>query len=335
MPLPAALPPQGSTQAEVVVTEGVWGTPFDELAKSHHVVSTTGGSTDIPDELLRGARALVVRNRTQVDADLLARAPHLQIVARAGAGLDNLDLNAITAAGTVAVAALGANAASVAEHAVAGALALSKDLLAGDHGTRQGEWDRRPRRELAGGTWGLISAGATARATGRLATGLGMRVLAHDPYLEPADPRLADSEIRLAPLADVLAEADVVSVHLPATTATTGLIDAEFLAAMKDTAILVNVGRGETIDEAALVDALRRGHLGGAALDVRATEPPQVGPLERAPRTLLSPHVAGITTAAQARITTVLCRDIAAVLDGRPARAAVAELSQPLIKDAS
>lgn len=315
--------------ADVVVTEGVWGSAFDRLTRSFDVATAPGGPEPIDPELLGGARALVVRNRTRVDPSLLAGAPRLEIVARAGVGLDNLDLPAIDRAGSVAVAALGANAASVAEHAVASALAIAKGLVDLDRDTRAGGWDRGARRELAGATWGLLSAGATARATGALARGLGMRVLAYDPYVAADDPRLVEAGIRLASLDEVLVAADVLSVHLPATADTTGMLNANALARLKDDAILVNVGRGEVVDEDALADTLESGRLAGAALDVRANEPPDAGRLERAPRTLLTPHVAGITAAAQQRVTDVLCNEIEAVLQGRAPTAVVGNLDRP------
>ncbi len=316
------------TAPDVVVLEGVWGQAFDALAARREVLRVPTVDA-VPREALSGCRALVVRNRTHVATGLADAAPSLQIVARAGVGLDNLDLPALDAAGVVAVAALGANAASVAEHALADALALAKGLVEADAATRGGSWDRTPRRELAGGVWGLLSAGATARATAALARGLRMSVIAYDPYLEADDPRLRSAGIELLSLDEVLHRADVLSVHLPATAETAGLLDAGALAAMRPAAYLVNVGRGEVVDEDALADALERGHLGGAALDVRAHEPPGSSRLDTAPRTLFSPHVAGITVAAQERIAGVLVREVDAVLDGAAASAVVGSLDRP------
>ena len=321
--------------AEVLVAEGVWNPAFEALSTRRGVDRVAGGDHPVPADLLGQCRALVVRNRTQVGAALLEAAPKLEIVARAGVGLDNLDLSALDCAGVVAVAPLGANAASVAEHAVASALALAKGLVGLDASTRAGSWDRSPRRELAGGVWGLLSAGTTARATATLARGLGMQVVAYDPYLDPSDQRVRAAGIRLTSLAEVLGSADVLSVHLPATLETIGLLDAAALAAMKPDAYLVNVGRGEVVDEDALIEALQSGHLGGAALDVRAHEPPTPGRLEDAPRTLLTPHVAGITTAAQERIGDILAREIDLVLDGAAASAAVGSLNRPRLRDQS
>lgn len=153
--------------------------------------------------------------------------------------------------------------------------------------------------------------------------------MAYDPYVDPTSPHLRDAGVRLTSLEEVLRSADVVSLHLPATRETTGLLDAPALASMKPDAFLVNVGRGEVIDEPALVAALEDGHLAGVALDVRSTEPPHLGRLETAPRTLLTPHVAGITTAAQRRIGILLVGEIDAVLDGSAATASVGSHDRP------
>lgn len=293
---------------EIVVLEGVWGEPFEKLAATREVAR---------DGELGGARALVVRNRTQVDAELLATAPSLQVVGRAGVGLDNIDVDAADARGVVVVAPLGANAVSVAEHTLALALALIRDVVGHDRSVRAGRWERTPGRELAGRTWGVLGFGATGRAVARMAAALGMRVLAYDPYVSDS------SGVELADLPTVLGAADVLSVHLPATPATRGLLDQAALRSMRAGAVLVNVGRGEVVNEDALAAALRDGHLAGAALDVRAAEPPGPGPLDSAPNVIFTPHVAGITVESQQRILEILADDITAVLDGREAQHAV------------
>lgn len=316
---------------DVVVVEDVWGPPFERLSADFAVRRDAEAWSD-PARLaaaLADARALVVRNRTRVTAELLASARRLEVVARAGVGLDNIDVPAADAAGVVVVAPLGANAVSVAEHALALALAVARRVVPLDGDVRRGGWRREPGVELAGGTWGLLSAGATARATGRLAHALGMTVLAHDPYVDPGDPALTG--IRLVGLDELVARSDVLSVHLPATDATCGLVDARLLAAAKPGLILVNCGRGEVVDEDALADALADGRIAGAGLDVRANEPPTPGRLEALPNVVLTPHVAGITVAAQRRVGEILCHDIRAVLDGRPAEHHVTRTARPAV----
>lgn len=318
-------------RTDVAVVEDVWGPAFDDIAARRTLRREPEAwrSPELLAEAVSHARALVVRNRTQVNRELLSAAPDLQIVARAGVGLDNIDLAAADDLGVVVVAALGANATSVAEHAVALALSLARGIPILDAKVRAGSWDRRPGRELAGGTWGLLSAGATARATARLASALGMRVIAYDPYLDPGHPELDSLGLTLAPLEEVVAQADVLSVHLPSTPETRHLIDADLLAVMRPGAILINVGRGEVLDEEALADALEDGGLAGAGLDVREQEPPPDSRLHRLSNVVLTPHVAGITHQAQHRIGKLLCAEIDRVLDGTDATHAVGAHRRP------
>lgn len=316
--------------AEVAITEDVWGSPFDELSRRRSVVCQPGAWQD-RDELTAvasRARALVVRNRTIVDEALFARCPRLCIVARAGVGLDNIDVEAADRAGVVVTAPLGANAVSVAEHTLGLALALARQTVTLDADCRAGNWSRLPGRELHGGQWGLLGAGATARACGALATALGMRVLAYDPFIDPANPGLAAAGIELASLEEVAAGSGVLSCHLPASPQTRHMVGRALLARMPAGALLVSVGRGEVVDEDALADALESGALGGAALDVRAQEPPVRGRLEALGNVIFSPHIAGITTQSQQRIMQVLADDIEAVLSGGRAASSVGRCAQ-------
>ncbi len=317
--------PNSAGPVEVAITEDVWAPALAELAARRTVIRC-GDAWQDRDRLASvasRARALVVRNRTVVDAALLSRCPRLRIVARAGVGLDNIDVAAADRAGVVVTAPIGANAVSVAEHTIGLALALARGTVTLDAGCHAGHWTRRPGRELRGRTWGLLGAGATARACGGLAAALGMRVLAYDPYLDPGHPDLAGAGITLAALDDVAAAADVLSCHLPATVQTAGLVGRELIARMRPGALFINVGRGEAVDEGALADALESGALGGAALDVRAAEPPARGRIEDLGNVILTPHVAGITTESQQRIMRVLADDIEAVLAGGQAASSV------------
>lgn len=316
--------------ADVLVVEDVWGPAFDRLAATvtvSHQPELWHDRARLHAEAAR-ARALVVRNRTQVDAALLDAAPGLQVVARAGVGLDNVDVDAATARGVVVVAARGANASSVAELTVGLALALARGIVDHDRSVRLGRWERTAGRELGGCTWGLLGVGATGLAVARLASCLAAEVVGFDVAVDGDDQAVRAAGVRMAPMEEVTASADVLSVHLPATADTRGLIDAAFLARMRPGSLLVNVGRGEVVDEAALAAALRRGHLGGAALDVRAEEPPRAGPLDEAPNVVFTPHVAGITTEAQGRVTAMLAEDLAALLGGGEARHAVGPLTK-------
>ncbi|MCW3840697.1 hypothetical protein ONA70_11360 [Micromonospora yasonensis] len=316
---------------DVVVTEDVWDEPLQKLATELAIDRRPDAwrTPELLPEILTGARAVVVRNRTRVTADLLAACPDLQVVARGGVGLDNIDVDAANELGVVVVAPLGANAISVAEHTIGLALALARQTVPLDRASRAGQWDRRAGRELSGRTWGLLGAGATGRACARAAAALGMRVVAYDPYVAPDHPEVSKLGIRLVGLAELAAEADVLSCHLPATPETIGLIDAAFLGAMRPDALLISVGRGEVVDEEALADALAAGRLGGAGLDVRATEPPARGRLEEFDNVILTPHIAGITVESQRRIIGILAAEIGTILGGGLARYAVGSHNRP------
>ena len=310
---------------DVAVVEDVWGEAFERLSGDLEVVFNPK-AWESSEELLalaHEARALVVRNRTQVDRTLLEACPGLLIVGRAGVGLDNIDLTGADELGVAVVAPRGANATSVAEHAIALALVLARHVVKLDRACRDGGWQRVPGRELSGGTWGVLGAGATARATARAAKALGMQVVAYDPYVTPDHPEMVEIGLRLASLNEVVSTADILSCHLPATEATRNLVGARLLAQTKPTALFINLGRGEVVDEDALADAVEEGRLAGAGLDVRAEEPPTPGRLERLSSVVLTPHVAGITEQSQARILQVLADDIRSVLAGGEARNAV------------
>ena len=310
---------------DVAVVEDVWGEAFERLSGDLEVVFNPK-AWESSEELLalaHEARALVVRNRTQVDRTLLEACPGLLIVGRAGVGLDNIDLASADELGVAVVAPRGANATSVAEHAIALALVLARHVVELDRACRDGGWQRVPGRELSGGTWGVLGAGATARATARAVKALGMQVVAYDPYVNPDHPEMVEIGLPLASLDEVVSTADILSCHLPATEATRNLVGARLLAQTKPTALFINLGRGEVVDEDALADAVEEGRLAGAGLDVRAEEPPTPGRLERLSSVVLTPHVAGITEQSQARILQVLADDIRSVLAGGEARNAV------------
>lgn len=314
-----------SIDADVVVLEDVWGPPLARLEDDFKVVRSAHRGLDVEDlaEVLQGARSLVVRNRTLVTSELIGRCPDLKAIARAGVGLDNIDVSAADQHGVVVIAPLGSNAVSVAEHSVAMALALFRHILPLDRGTRSGGWDRRPGRELAGKVWGLLGAGATGRACARLARAFGMQVVAFDPYISPDHQELRDLGIELTDLVDVARRADVLSCHLPATEETVGLVGTDLIERMKPSAVLVSVGRGEVVDEGALAVALTEQRLAGAALDVRAEEPPIMGILETLDNVILTPHTAGITSESQGRILEILADELRAVLSGARSRYAV------------
>ena len=255
------------------------------------------------------------------------RSGNLQIIGRAGVGLDNIDLAAAEDLGIIVVTSGAASARSVAEHALALAFAVARDIPRLDSEVRDGKWERRYGMELFGKTWGVVGLGRTGRATAELARGCGMAALAHDPYIVADDPEIRALGLSLMSLDDLLAAADIISVHLPLGPSTVNLFDRQRLSAMRPGSLLINVARGEIIDEEALADALESGALGGAGLDVRADEPPICGRLESSPHCVLTPHVAGLTIAAQERIVSTIANDIERVMSGTNAFHAVT--SQP------
>jgi len=308
----------------ILISEDVWGAPFQKLEGSFPITRNDDLWSN-PEELkasLKDVTALVVRNRTKVTAEIIAAAPKLKVIARAGVGLDNIDLKAADAAGVVVVAGLGANAVSVGELTLGLALALLRNVPGHDVATRDGGWVRTPGRELSGLTWGLLGCGATGLATAKLLQGFGCSVIGYDPYAKNL------SNIELTTFEEVLKRSDVVSIHMPSTAETNGSINATSLALMKSDAIIVNVGRGEVINEADLMAALKAKTIAGAALDVRTQEPPVKGEMESIPNLILTPHVAGITKESQLRINQILTSNIELILNSKPATHAVGALKE-------
>jgi D-3-phosphoglycerate dehydrogenase len=271
-------------------------------------------------ELLTPCEALIVRNQTQVNAELLGQAPKLRVVGRLGVGLDNLDLNALRERSVTVVTGGSANAISVAEYTLAAMLALARKLPAADRSTKGGAWDRATFGagvELYGKTLGLIGLGDIGARVAKRAGAFGMRAIAHDPLITPAHFAAAEFGIALMALEDVLRASDFISLHVPLLPSTRHLINAARIGLMKPTAILINSSRGGIVDESALADALHARRLGGAALDVREHEPPGADdPLARCENVLLTPHVAGLTAESQERVCTAVAQDVLRVLRG-------------------
>ena len=256
------------------------------------------------------ADAWIVRNRTQVRGAALAAAKRVRVVGRLGVGLDNIDTEACAARGIEVIPATGANAESVAEYVVTAALLLLRGAYFSTRAVEAGTWPRQTLsqgREASGKAMGIVGYGSIGRLTAQKALALGMRVVTHDPLV-------ADTP-HARPLEALLAESDVVSLHVPLTEATRGLLDARRLGLMKRDAILVNTARGGIVDEAAVATMLREGRLGGAALDVFEDEPLAAGsPLAGAPRLLLTPHIAGVTVESNERVSALIADRVAAFL---------------------
>ncbi len=276
---------------------------------------------DRRDDLLaavRDARALIVRNRTQVDVELLAEAPALLAVGRLGVGLDNIDMTACAERGVDVFPAYGANNQSVAEWVITAAMLLLRGAWLSTDRVAAGAWPRNTLigRETAGKRLGLVGFGAIARETATRAAALGMQVSAFDPYVAADDA--AWNGVESLSLADLTGGSDVISLHVPLNDETRDLVDAGFIDAMRDDAILVNAARGGVVDEMALCTALREGRLGGAALDVFAEEPLDAAAGARfagVPNLLLTPHIAGVTAESNVRVSLLTARSVKARLE--------------------
>lgn len=266
------------------------------------------------------ADALIVRNRSQVDAALLERAGRLRVVGRLGVGLDNIDVAACSRRGIEVIPATGANAQAVAEYVICTTMLLLRGAYHSSGEVAGGRWPRAvlgEGRETAGKTLGIIGFGGIGRLTARLAQGLGMTVVAYDPLLPADDACWRTLNVDRLELDALLAVADAVTLHIPLTDATRNLFDSARIARMKPGAVLINTSRGGIVDERALADALRGGRLGGAALDVFEQEPlPAGSPLVDVPRLILTPHIAGVTCESNVRVSTMIADRVATALGG-------------------
>lgn len=266
----------------------------------------------------RGADALIVRNRTQVRGELLAALERCRVIGRLGVGLDNIDVAACQARGLPVIPATGANAASVAEYVIATAMLLLRGVYQATPEVVAGRWPRNASsngREAGGKTLGLIGFGSIGQLTARLAQALGMRVIAHDAMLDASHPAYARTGVQSLTLSELVAAADVVSLHVPLVDGTRHLFDATRIAAMKRGAVLINTSRGGIVDEGAIAAALKSGQLGGAALDVFEQEPLTAGSaFDGCPNLILTPHVAGVTAEANERVSFLIAEKVLEVL---------------------
>ena len=274
------------------------------------VISTVGRPEQLKDAMTR-AHALIVRSDTQVTEDIMIAAPSLMVIARAGIGVDNIDLAAATRRGVAVLNAPGANTVSAAEHTIAMLLALLRRIPWAVESMWQGKWERKRfgGTELRGKTLGCIGMGRIGQHVARIAQAFGMKVIAHDLFL--SDELMRELKIEPGSIEETLAGADVVTLHIPMTDETRHLINAERLALMKPSAVLVNTARGGLVDGAALLKALEKDQLAGAAIDVFDPEPlPEDSPLRSSSKLLLTPHLAASTAEAQERVALEICQSV-------------------------
>ncbi len=260
--------------------------------------------------------AIIIRSATQVTADLLERAERLKVIGRAGVGVDNVDLAAASKRGVVVANAPESTVVSAAEHTLGLLLALTRQIPQAHAALEEGRWERSQFAglEVADKTLGLVGFGRIGQQVARRARGFEMRVRAYDPYVAPERFRELGVD-RAETVEDLFADADYVSLHATLTPETRGLVDQKRIAGMKDGVRIVNVARGELVDEGALVEGLRSGKVAGAALDVFAEEP-YAGPLLGLPNVVVTPHLAASTQEAQDRAGVIVAEQVAAALEG-------------------
>ena len=307
--------------------------PFADLGQAvlhEHgidVVSCVGRPREELLAALEDADGLIVRSETRVDRDLLAHAPRIRVVGRAGVGVDAIDVDAATEAGIVVVNTPAANTIAATEQTFALMLSLIRNVAQANASIREGRWERTPfvGTELYEKTLGVVGLGRIGGGVASRARAFGMQVLAHDPFIP--ESRAEALGAQLVDLDDLLERAEIVTLHVPLTAQTRGMIDARALDRMKRSAVLINCARGGAIDEEALLHALDAQKIRAAAIDVVALEPPTPDStgsrLHKHPRVLATPHLGGSTREALERIAVELARDVADALGGRPAAGAV------------
>jgi len=322
--------PEGPAETDsetyrIVVADAVSASGLEPLTVDTRfdVVEAAGWPSERLHEALADAQALIVRSATRVDAELLAHAPRLKVIGRAGVGVDNIDMEAATAKGIAVLNAPAGNTISAAELTMALLLAAVRKVAGADRSMRAGDWNRKDfaGTELQRKTLGLVGAGRIGGEVARRARSFEMKILAYDPYLP--EGRADDLGIHLVPLDELIETADIISLHVPLTATTRGIIGEEQLERMKRTSFLVNVGRGGLVDEDALARALHEGSIAGAALDVFHEEPlPDSSPLREAPNLVLTPHLGASTAEAQERVAVEIAHAVrGALLEGDLSRA--------------
>jgi D-3-phosphoglycerate dehydrogenase len=311
------------SRQKVVVAEAIADAGLDGLSALYDVVDAVGKSREEILALVKDASALIVRSETKVDREMVEAALDLVVVGRAGIGVDNIDLDAATEFGVMVVNAPNANTISAAEHTMALLLAQARRIPEADQSLREGRWDRKKFKgiELHGKTLGVLGLGKIGTLVAQRASSFGMRIVAYDPYVSPARARRLG--VAMLPLDEVLAVADMLTIHLPRTSQTENLINADTIDQMKDGVRIVNVARGGIVNEADLAAAVRSGKVGGAAVDVFDTEPSTDSPLFDVPQITVTPHLGASTIEAQDKAGVAVAQAVGAALAGELVPSAV------------
>jgi D-3-phosphoglycerate dehydrogenase len=316
----ADLPPmsrlQSSTRPCIVVSDTIHEAAREELGASADIIDVDG--TDLPALLdaVKHADALVVRSETQVTGDVFDAAPRLRVVARAGVGVDNIDLDLATRAGVLVLNAPGANAYSAGEHTIALLLAITRQIPFADTTTKAGQWERKNVKpiDLRGRTVGIVGLGRVGTVVAKRLKAFEMRVIAHDPYIP--QKRFESLGVESVSLDDIWSQSDIVTFHVPSTTETYHMLNASTLASMKAGAIVINAARGDVVDQGALATAVESGHIGGAGVDVFPSEPCHESPLFSLPNVVVTPHTGGSSAEALEAVGRVISSSTLAALRG-------------------
>ena len=311
------------TRPKVVIAEAISDAGVAALSATCDVVDVVGVDRDKVMAALSDASALIVRSATLVDRELIEAAPHLEVVGRAGIGVDNIDLDAATEHGVLVVNAPNANTISAAEHTMALILAQARRIAEADRSLRDGNWDRKRFQgmELHGKTLGILGLGKIGTLVAQRASAFGMKIIAYDPYL--SRDRARRLGVELVEIEEVFARAEVITVHLPRTPETENIIDADAIARMRDGVRIINVARGGIVNEADLAAAVLSGKVGGAAVDVFDVEPATDSPLFGVSAVTVTPHLGASTKEAQDKAGLAVAEAVAEALAGQLVLSAV------------
>jgi len=306
--------------ARILVADPIAQEGVQRLIDANHEVDVRTGQK--PDELLKTIGdydALVVRSETQVTADVISAGQRLQVVGRAGVGVDNIDLDAATRRGIAVVNAPTGNTIAAAEHTMALMLALVRNIPQSDASMRKGEWKRSAfvGVEVRNKTLGIIGLGKVGSEVARRARAFEMRLVGYDPYVPQEYAR--NLGVALADLPKLIAESDIITIHTPLTDSTKALLGKEQFAMMKPGVRIINVARGGLVDEALLEEALQSGKVAGAALDVFSSEPPGDLTVVQNPKAVVTPHLGASTAEAQVEVAIQIADQVLAILESKPA----------------
>ncbi|MGH2617802.1 MAG: phosphoglycerate dehydrogenase, partial [Thermomicrobiales bacterium] len=306
----------GISRPLIVISDAIHPAARDRFAAAAQIVDVDGLNVPALLAAVREADALVVRSETEVTEAVIAAAPNLRVVARAGVGVDNIDLDAATRAGVLVLNTPGANAISAAEHTIALLLAVTRQIVIADGSLRAGRWERKRMRpiDLQGRTVGIIGLGRVGSEVARRLRAFDMRVLAYDPYITPG--RFTELGVAPVDFETLLRNSDVVTFHVPENVETSQMLNRDAIAFLKPTAIVINAARGGVVDEVVLAEALGEGRIAGAGVDVFPHEPATTSPLFGLPTAVLTPHIGGSSAEALAAVGEVISSTTLAALRG-------------------